>query len=120
MVETAAFGSEFVVAHTCMEQIVDLQTILCYLGVPVHEKSYMFGDNKSVVDSTSHPHAKLHKCHNALSYHHVCEAIASKMIAFYHLPGELNPADIQSKHWGYQQVWKMLKPLMFWQGNMAD
>jgi hypothetical protein len=39
------------------------------LGVPVREKSHMFGNNKSVVGSAAAPHAKLHKCHNALSFH---------------------------------------------------
>jgi hypothetical protein len=31
----------------------------------------------------------------------------------------MNAADILSKHWGYQQVWPMLKPLMFWEGDTA-
>jgi hypothetical protein len=35
-VETATYGSEFVVAqHTCVDQIVDLCTTLHYLGVPL-------------------------------------------------------------------------------------
>jgi len=37
---------------------------LRYLGVPVFKKVYMFGDNKSVVDSLTVPHAKLYKHHN--------------------------------------------------------
>ena len=45
-VETATYGSEFVAARTCVEQIIDLRTTLRYLGVKVHPKSYMFGDNK--------------------------------------------------------------------------
>jgi hypothetical protein len=51
-VETATYGSEFVAAHICIEQIIDLRSTLRYLGVPVREKNYMFGDNKSVVDSS--------------------------------------------------------------------
>jgi len=35
----------------------------------------MFGDNESVVNSSAIPHAKLHKRHNTLSFHHVHEAI---------------------------------------------
>ena len=31
-VETATFGSEYVAARTCTEQIIDLQTTLRYLG----------------------------------------------------------------------------------------
>jgi len=70
-VETATYGSEFVAARTCVEQIIDLRNTLCYLGVPVREKGYMFGDNESVVNSASTPHAKLHKRHTALSFHRV-------------------------------------------------
>ena len=32
----------------------------------------------------------------------------------------LNPADILSKAWGYQQVWIMLKALLFWEGDTID
>jgi len=34
-VETATYGSEFVAARTCVEQIVDLRYTLHYLGVPI-------------------------------------------------------------------------------------
>ena len=47
-------------------------------------------------------------------------AIASGMVAFHHIPGEINPADILSKHWGYSQVWEQLQPLLFWEGNTED
>ena len=80
----------------------------------------MFGDNEAVVNSSSTPYAKLHKRHNALSFHRVREAVASGMCNFYHIPGEINPADILSKHWGYQQVRSMLRTLMFWQGDTAE
>ncbi len=80
----------------------------------------MFGDNKSVVDSSTIPHAKLHKHHNALSFHRVCEAIAGAIIGFYHIDGDENPANILSKNWGYQQIWKLLQPLLFWKGDTKD
>jgi hypothetical protein len=60
-VETATYGSEFVAARTCVEQTIDLRITLRYLGVPIRDKSYMFGDKKSVVDSSMQVHAKLHK-----------------------------------------------------------
>ena len=68
-VETATYGSEFVAARICMEQIINLRNTLRYLGVPIHKYSYMFGDNESVVNSSSVPYAKLHKRHTALSFH---------------------------------------------------
>ena len=120
MAETATYGSEFVAAQTCIEQIVDLHCTLHYLGVHIHHKSYMFGDNKTVVDSSTIPHSRLHKRHTILSFHCVCEAIASGMVAFHYLPGTINPADILSKHWGYTQIWNMLQPLLFWQGRYCQ
>src|SRR5687768_2059414 len=92
-VETAAYGSEFVAAKICAEQIIDLRNTLRYLGVPIKDQSYMFGDNESVVNSSSIPCHKLHKYYTALSFHCVHEAVASKFIDFYFLPGADNPAN---------------------------
>jgi hypothetical protein len=119
-VETATYGSEFVAARICVEQIIDLRNSLRYLGVPIRNKSYLFGDNKSVVDSSMTVHAKLHKRHTMLSFHQVREAVASGMIGFYFIPRDLNPADILSKHWGYSQIWPQLKALLFWKGDTGD
>jgi hypothetical protein len=77
----------------------------------------MFGDNESVVNSAMHPFAKLHKRHTALSFHRVREAIASKKYVFTHIPGENNPADIVSKHWGYSSIWHMLRTLQYVEGD---
>jgi hypothetical protein len=118
--ETATYGSEFIAARTCVDRSIDLRTTLRYLGVPIRKEAYMFGDNKSVVDSSSIPHFKLHKRHNALSYHRVREAIAASIIRFYHIDSGENAADMLSKHWGYQQVWPVLQPLLFWSGDTAN
>jgi hypothetical protein len=119
-VETATYGSEFIAARICIEQIIELRMTLRYLGVPIRERSYMFGDNKSVVDSSSQIYAKLHKRHNMLSFHRVREAVASGMVTFQFIPGDVNPADILSKHWGYSQVWPLLKSVLFWKGDTAS
>ena len=112
-VETATFGSEYVAARTCTEQIIDLRTTFRYLGVPVEGSSYVFGDNETVVNTATVPHSKLHKRHNALSYHKTREAIAAGVQKMFHLPGTDNPADILSKHWDYPAVRSQLKPLLF-------
>jgi hypothetical protein len=44
-VETATFGSEFIAARTTINQIVDLPRTLCYLGIPIQEKSYVLEDD---------------------------------------------------------------------------
>jgi hypothetical protein len=93
-VETATFGSEFIAARTTIDQIIDLRMTLRYLGVPIREKSYIFGDNKTVIDASLTPHAKLHRRHKALSFHCVREAVTSKYVTIFHLPGKYNPANI--------------------------
>jgi len=119
-VETATYGSEYSAARTCVEQIIDLRNTLRYLGVPVWNHSIMFGDNKSVVESSTVPHSKLNKRHTILSFHRVREAIASGMIKFYHINGSDNPADILSKHWTYAAIWKHLQPILFYHGDTRE
>ena len=86
-VETATYGSEFSSAKMAIQQIQGLRTTLRYLSVPVDNTSHMFGDNESVVTSSTMPDSQLNCRHLALSYHYVREAIASGMVAFYHMPG---------------------------------
>jgi Reverse transcriptase (RNA-dependent DNA polymerase) len=119
-VETATYGSEFVAARTCVEQIIDLRNTLRYLGVPIRDKSYMFGDNQSVVNSSMQVFAKLHKRHTMLSFHRVREAIAAGLIDFNFIPGSINPADLLSKHWSYTQIWTQLRSVLFWEGDTAE
>ena len=66
-VETATYGSEFVAPKTATEQIMDLRYTLRYLGVPIKSKSYIVGDNRSIVTSATLPHSALHNKHNILA-----------------------------------------------------
>ena len=118
-VETATYGSEFVAARTAVDQIIDIRTTLRYLGVPIRDMSYMFGDNRSVVTSSTIPNSTISKRHHFASYHRVREAIAAKFISFHWKDGKSNPADILSKHWEFATVWPMLKPILFWRGETA-
>jgi hypothetical protein len=119
-VETATYGSEFVAARIATEQDIGLRTTLRYLRVPIKGKAYMFGDNQSVITSSTIPHSRLSKRHNALSYHRVREAIAAKILNFIHILGEKNPADILSKQCGYPQLWPHVQPLLFWSGMTKE
>jgi hypothetical protein len=74
---TVEVASEMVAMRTCVEQIIDLRTTLRYLGVPIRDKSYIFGDNESVLQSASKIYANLHKRHNMLSFHFVRAAVAA-------------------------------------------
>ena len=81
------------------------------------DKTFMFGDNKSVIDSSTLPHSLLKKRHLALCYHRVREAIASGIVAFFKIPSKVNPADLLSKHYGYPEANTLLRPLLFWRGD---
>ena len=118
-VETATYGSEFVAAKQAVEQIMAMRMTLRYLGVEVHGPTHLFGDNGSVVTNASVPESPLRKRHQALAYHFTREAIAAKVVDFRHLPSELNPSDILSKHWGYAQIWPMLRTVLFWSGDTS-
>ena len=70
---------------------------LYYLGIPIKTKSFMFRDNRLVVDSSMTLHAKLCKKHIALSIHYIWEAIAAKIIRNCFILAETNP-DILSEN----------------------
>jgi hypothetical protein len=119
-VEIATFGSEFTATWIAVDQIIDLRTTLRYLGVTANNKSFMFEDNQAVVTNSSIPLSSLNKRHNALAYHCVREMIAAKIVGYYWIDGEKNPADVVSKHWSYPQVWYLLKPLLFYSGDTKN
>jgi len=60
-VETATCGAEYSAARTCVGQIGAHRLALMCLGVPILGSSYMSGDNKSVVDSSTGLRSRLHK-----------------------------------------------------------
>ena len=120
LVKTATYGSEFMAAKTATEQIMEIRTSLLYLGVNQVGPTYMFRDNKTVIDSSNKPKSRLHKRHVILSYHRVREDIAAGILKFIFIDSELNPADILTKLWGYQQIKTKLKAILFWKGDTAD
>jgi hypothetical protein len=97
-VATATFGSAFTAARITVDQIIDFKTTLRYLGVPVNNKSYMFGNNQAVISNSTISHSSLNKRHDALAYHRVREMISAKILGYYWIDGKRNPADIVIKH----------------------
>ena len=62
-VETVTYGAEFVAAKTATQQIMGIRQTLRYLGAPIGAKSYLFGDNRSVITSATLPHSTLKQAH---------------------------------------------------------
>jgi len=112
--ETITYGSEFVAARIATDKIIEMRYMLRMLGVPVEGPSIMFGDNLAVINSASIPNDTLKKRHNALSYHRVREAIAAKVLKFYHIDGTQNPADVLTKFLPSAKWWPLMKPMLHW------
>ena len=53
--ESATYGSEFMTARQAIEQIIDLCYTLRMLGVSIIGPSWLFGDNKLVLTSSTIP-----------------------------------------------------------------
>ena len=118
-VETATYGSEFVAAEAATEQTMDIRQTLRYLDVPIDAKSFLFGDNRSVVTSATLPHSTLTKRHNILAFDRVREAISAKHMAFYWIQSAYNLSDMLSKHWGHPTVYPMILKLLITRGNIT-
>jgi len=116
-VETATYGSEFVAARIATEQIIDLRYTLRMMGVPLDGPAWLFGDNQSVITSSTIPHSALSKRRNALSYHRVREAVAAKVLYLMQVSGKHNPADVFTKYLAYSDFWPLVQPLLFWKGE---
>ena len=116
-VETATYGSEFVAGRIATEQIIDLRITLRSMGVPIDGKSWLLGDNKSVITSSTIPTSTLNKRHNALAYHKVRSTIASGAMMFCHIKGTENPADVMTKFLPYPTSWGLIQPFLFCRGE---
>ena len=115
--ETATYGAEFCAGRTCVEHLADLRNTFRYLGVLIHDISYVFGDNESMVNTSRLPYARLHKRHNILSYHYVRSMIARGLILLNHLVSKSNLADIVTKHWGYPSAYPLIRPVLHHMGD---
>ena len=77
--------------------VVEVRYMLRMLGVPLEDISLLIGDNMSVILNTTLPSSMLKKKHNAIAYHRVREAIATRIINFAHIDSKSNVADILTK-----------------------
>ena len=112
-VETSTYGSELVAAKQAVELKMEYQYLMRMLGVPLDGPALMLGDNNNVVLNTTMPNSVLKKKHSACSYHHVCEAIAAKIVKFMHIPSESNYANILTKALPLVSFHDLVKQLLF-------
>jgi hypothetical protein len=88
-VESSTYRSEMVATRVATDLAVEFCYALHMLGVEVDGPAMMFGDNKLVAIKTTIPSSQLKKKHNSIVYHRVGEAIAAKIINFFHIRSEI-------------------------------
>jgi hypothetical protein len=115
IVETATYGSEFMVARQATDQIMDLSYTLRMMGIP-NGTAWMFGDNPTVITSSTIPRYNHNKHHNALSNHRVREAILAQILYFINIDGKFNPSDILTNFISWTESWPFVQPMLFWKG----
>ena len=113
-VETSTYGSEFVAARLATEQIMDMRYCLRMLGVPMEGPAWLFGDNMSVITSSTLPASTLKKKHLSICYHRTREAIAANIIVMKYIKSENNPSDVLTKSLPHRILFPLMKPFLFW------
>ena len=112
-VETSTYGSELVATKMAVEAIMELRYQLRMVGVPINGPAMLYGDNMSVVLSTTVPSSVLKKKMLALCYHRVREAIAAGIIVYQHIRSEHNKADLLTKPLGGTAFHQLVKGILF-------
>jgi len=79
------------------EYIRGLRYKLRMMGIPVEEATFVYGDNKSVINNTSLPQSTLQKKSNAIAYHFVREGSARDEWRINYINTHLNIADLMTK-----------------------
>ena len=108
------------VACHAVKQIIGLHYTLHMLSVLLDRPSWLFGNNKSVITSSTIPHSSLSKPWNALSYHKGCKAIVADIVHFEFISGAENPADILTKALPWYKACVHVEPLQFWKGETLN
>lgn len=111
--ETSTYGSEMVAARIAAEKIMEIRWNLRALGVPIDGPAMMYGDNKSVILSTTMPSSVLKKKHLACNYFRIRESIASRIIRFEYVKSARNYADVMTKPLAKHEFQTLVKPMLF-------
>ena len=112
-VESATYGSEMVARRLAVEQVIDLRYRLRMLGVPVINATVLMGDNMSTITTCTIPSSNLKKCHNAIAYRLVREAVAAGIVKLKFVRSQYNLADALTKPLPRHQHYALWKVYLF-------
>ena len=75
-IESSSFGTEFIAMKQCCEYLCGLRYKLHMMGIPCDQPSHIYGDNQSVLATTTMPDSTLKKKSQSIAYHFVCKGSA--------------------------------------------
>ena len=96
-VETSSFGAEFTAMKQCTEYVRGLRFKLRMMGIPCMDPSFIFGDNKSVLNNVSMPDSVLKKKCHSIAYNFVREGVARREWLITYVNTKNNIADMLTK-----------------------
>jgi hypothetical protein len=118
-VETATYASEFIAGRAALDEAIAIRYELRMLGAPLDGPIWMFGDNKSMIDSAAEPAGRLTKRHLILSWHRLREKAAMGIVHYLHIGSKENIADCLTKHLAHAPMWALIKEHLFYRNNEA-
>jgi hypothetical protein len=96
-IETSIFGDEFVAMKHGIKMLRGLRYKIRMMGIPLSGPTYIYGNNKSQVTSSSRPESTLNiKC-NSICYHAIHELVAMGETLLTHIRIGENLADFLTK-----------------------
>ncbi len=97
-VESSSFGSMSVALRAAKDMVLALRYKIRMFGVPVDGPAHVFCDNNGDVKNTTIvPESMLAKMHNAINYHAIRKAVATKILRVGKEDGITNLADLFRK-----------------------
>lgn len=106
-IETSTYGAEFCAMRTAVEEVQSVRYMLRCLGVKVRYASFIFGDNKGVIQNCSISDSLLKKKHVAIAYHKTRESAAAGIVHPIKIDGKNNFADILTKAVTGKTFWRL-------------
>eukprot|EP00978_Attheya_sp_CCMP212_P022903 scaffold69213_cov34-Attheya_sp.AAC.2 len=97
-VETSTYGAEMVAARIATENIISVRwSLRRAMGVKIDGPTMMYGENRSVILSTTMPSSVLKKKHLSCNYFLIRESIAARILRFEFVPTHMNDSDVLTK-----------------------
>jgi len=96
-IETSVFGAEFVAMKDRIKTLRGLRYKVRMMGIPLTGPSYIYGDNKSQVTSSSQPESTLKKKCISICYHAIRESVAMGESLITHIMTDDSLSDFLTK-----------------------